>query len=69
MEIGPAERLDVVVDFAGKLGQEVYLVDAYKMTPLLKFRVNQHVTDNSSSHRRCARYPNRRTDCDAELQF
>ncbi|MDQ6654959.1 MAG: multicopper oxidase domain-containing protein, partial [Verrucomicrobiota bacterium] len=47
MEFGPAERLDVVVDFAGKLGQEIYLVDAYANTPLLKFRVTQHVTDTS----------------------
>ncbi|MDQ6764483.1 MAG: multicopper oxidase domain-containing protein, partial [Verrucomicrobiota bacterium] len=48
MEFGPAERLDVVVDFAGRSGQEIYLMDAYKMTPVLKFRVNQHATDNSS---------------------
>jgi FtsP/CotA-like multicopper oxidase with cupredoxin domain len=47
MQFGPAERLDVVVDFAGKLGQDLYLVDAYTMTPLLKFRVTQHVTDTS----------------------
>jgi FtsP/CotA-like multicopper oxidase with cupredoxin domain len=47
MEIGPAERLDVVVNFAGRLGQEVYLMDMYKVTPLLKFRVTQHVIDNS----------------------
>ena len=47
MDFGPAERLDVVVDFAGKLGQELYLMDAYKMVPLLKFRVTQHVTDTS----------------------
>ena len=48
MEFGPAERLDVVVDFAGKLGQEIYLMDMYKVTPLLKFRVTQHVTDTST---------------------
>jgi FtsP/CotA-like multicopper oxidase with cupredoxin domain len=47
MEMGPAERLDVVVDFSGKLGQEIYLMDMYKVTPLLKFRVTQHVADNS----------------------
>jgi FtsP/CotA-like multicopper oxidase with cupredoxin domain len=47
MEIGPAERLDVVVDFAGRMGQELYLMDAYKLIPLLKFRVTQHVTDTS----------------------
>ena len=27
MRMGPAERLDVVVDFAGKLGQNLYLTD------------------------------------------
>ena len=36
IEIGPAERPDVVVDFAGRLGQEVYLMDAYTLTPLLQ---------------------------------
>ena len=45
MDIGPAERLDVVVDFAGKLGQELYLMDAYQMVPLLKFRVTHSVID------------------------
>jgi spore coat protein A, manganese oxidase len=48
MDVGPAERVDVVVDFAGKLGQELYLLDAYKVVPLLKFRVTQHVTDTSA---------------------
>ena len=48
MEMGPAERLDVVVDFAGRLGQELYLMDAYKVTPLLKFRVTQDLIDNST---------------------
>ncbi len=48
MEMGPAERLDVVVDFAGRLGQELYLMDTYKVTPLLKFRVTQHLTDGST---------------------
>jgi FtsP/CotA-like multicopper oxidase with cupredoxin domain len=47
MQFGPAERVDVVVDFAGRLGQDVYLMDATKVLPLLKFRVTQHVTDNS----------------------
>src|SRR5205807_8734507 len=28
MRMGPAERLDVVVDFAGELGQNAYLTDA-----------------------------------------
>jgi len=48
MDVGPAERLDVVVDFAGKLGQELYLMDAYQVVPLLKFRVNQSVIDTST---------------------
>ncbi len=48
MGIGPAERLDVIIDFAGRLNQEVYLMDAYTLTPLLKFRVGEHVTDTSS---------------------
>lgn len=48
MEIGPAERLDVVVDFAGRSGQDVYLMDAYTMTPLLRFRVTQHALDTSA---------------------
>jgi FtsP/CotA-like multicopper oxidase with cupredoxin domain len=48
LDFGPAERLDVVVDFAGKLGQEIYLMDASQMVPLLKFRVTQHATDTST---------------------
>jgi len=48
MRIGPAERLDVVVNFAGALGQNIYLVDTLTGTQLLEFRVTQHVTDDSS---------------------
>jgi spore coat protein A len=48
MRIGPAERLDVVVDFAGKLGQNIYLLDTLTDTQLLQFRVNQHLADDSS---------------------
>jgi FtsP/CotA-like multicopper oxidase with cupredoxin domain len=48
MDIGPAERLDFVVDFTGELGQELYLMDGAKPIPLLKFRVTQHVTDDST---------------------
>ena len=48
MDVGPAERLDVVVDFAGKLGQELYLMDAYQMVPLLKFRVTQSAIETST---------------------
>lgn len=48
MRMGPAERLDVVVDFAGRLGQDVYLVDTRTGMQLLKFRVIQHLIDDSS---------------------
>jgi spore coat protein A len=48
MRIGPAERLDVVVDFAGKLGQNVYLTDLLTGMPLLEFRVTQHLVDDST---------------------
>ena len=48
MRIGPAERLDVVVNFAGALGQNIYLVDTLTGTQILEFRVTQHVTDDSS---------------------
>src|SRR5882757_4025553 len=48
MRIGPAERLDVVVDFAGELGQNTYLTDALTGMPLLEFRVTQHTVDDSS---------------------
>jgi hypothetical protein len=48
MQVGPAERLDVIVDFAGKLGQELYLMDAYLVVPLLKFRVTQHSIETST---------------------
>src|SRR5207248_9746421 len=48
MRMGPAERLDVVVDFAGELGQNAYLTDALTGMPLLEFRVTQHIVDDSS---------------------
>jgi FtsP/CotA-like multicopper oxidase with cupredoxin domain len=48
MRMGPAERLDVVVDFAGRLGQTIYLTDVLTGMPLLEFRVTQHVVDDSS---------------------
>src|SRR5262249_45029661 len=48
MRMGSAERLDVVVDFAGKLGQDVYLMDTLTGTQLLQFRVNQHLIDDST---------------------
>jgi FtsP/CotA-like multicopper oxidase with cupredoxin domain len=48
MRMGPAERLDVVVDFADKLGESVYLTDLLTGLPLLEFRVTQHLVDDSS---------------------
>jgi FtsP/CotA-like multicopper oxidase with cupredoxin domain len=48
MRAGPAERLDVVVDFAGRLGQTLYLRDAASGVDILQFRVTQDLTDNSS---------------------
>jgi hypothetical protein len=48
LDFGPAERLDIVVDFAGKFGQELYLMDAAQMVPLLKFRVSKHSIDTST---------------------
>jgi spore coat protein A len=48
MRMGPAERLDVVINFAGELDQNIYLVDSLTGTQLLEFRVTQHITDNSS---------------------
>jgi FtsP/CotA-like multicopper oxidase with cupredoxin domain len=48
MRMGPAERLDVVVDFAGKLGQNVHLADTLTGMSLLEFRVTQHLVDDSS---------------------
>jgi spore coat protein A, manganese oxidase len=48
MRMGPAERLDVVVDFAGRLGQDVYLTDTLSGAQLLQFRVTQHLVDDSS---------------------
>lgn len=48
MRMGPAERLDVVINFAGELGQNIYLVDTLTGTQLLEFRVTQDITDDSS---------------------
>jgi spore coat protein A len=48
MRIGPAERMDVVVNFAGRLGQDVYLTDTLMGAQLLKFRVTKHLTDDST---------------------
>jgi spore coat protein A, manganese oxidase len=48
MRAGPAERLDVVVDFAGKLGQTLYLADSLSGADILELRVTQNVTDDSN---------------------
>ena len=48
MRMGPAERLDVVLNFGGEMGQNIYLVDGLTGTQMLEFRVTQHLTDDSS---------------------
>jgi FtsP/CotA-like multicopper oxidase with cupredoxin domain len=48
MRMGPAERLDVVVNFAGRLAQEVYLMDTLTGAQLLQFRVTRHIVDDST---------------------
>ncbi len=48
MRMGPAERLDVVVDFANELGQTIYLTDTMSGEQLLQFRITQHLVDDSS---------------------
>src|SRR4026207_479657 len=49
MRMGPAERLDVVVECARKLGQTLYLTDLLAGMPLLDFRVTEHIVDASST--------------------
>jgi FtsP/CotA-like multicopper oxidase with cupredoxin domain len=44
----PAERLDIVVDFAGLLGQTLYLFDGISGQRLLEFRVTQDIVDDST---------------------
>lgn len=50
MRFAPGERLDVVIDFAGHLGETFYLRDTENNPPIdiLEFRVTQNVSDNSS---------------------
>jgi spore coat protein A, manganese oxidase len=51
MRFAPGERLDVVIDFAGHLGETFYLRDVedpQNPIDLLQFRVTQDLTDNSS---------------------
>lgn len=47
MLIGPAERLDVVIDFAGRLGENILLKTSTGID-VLQFRVTQDLTDDSS---------------------
>jgi len=49
MRIGPGERLDVVIDFAGQLGQTFHLRDTENNPDIdiMEFRVTTDVTDNS----------------------
>ena len=48
--LGPAERADIVVDFAGELGQNVVLLNRAgegTTADVMQFRVTQDLTDNS----------------------
>jgi FtsP/CotA-like multicopper oxidase with cupredoxin domain len=48
MRAAPAERMDVVVDFAGRRGETLYLRDTMSGKDLIQFRVSQqHVQDDS----------------------
>ncbi len=49
--LGPAERAEVVVDFAGKLGQKIVLQNLAAdgaLRQVMQFRVERHLADNSS---------------------
>ena len=51
IHLAPAERVDVVIDFAGHLGQRIVLRDLAakgRQRELMQFRVSRHVTDDSS---------------------
>ncbi len=51
IDIAPAERVDVVIDFAKKLGQKIVLQNLAadgSLRQLMQFRVTKHLTDNSS---------------------
>src|SRR5207237_10622099 len=51
MRMGPAERLDVVVDFAGKLGQNLYLTDTLTGLLMHQFRVYLRLFDHITNAR------------------
>ena len=70
MEMGPGERFDVIVDFAGKQGEDVYLMDAQQAVtspeipgdrPRRRFHRDSSEPASSAGHRRAY--------SDAELQF
>jgi len=49
--VGPAERVDVVLDFAGKLGQRIVLQNLAaggSLRQIMQLRVTRHLTDTSS---------------------
>ena len=46
--VSPSERVDVVIDFSGYLGQTFFLRDNRSENNLLQFRVTQDVTDTST---------------------
>lgn len=49
--LGPAERADIVVDFAGEYGQNIVLLNHAGLegtSEVMQFRVTGHATDNSS---------------------
>ncbi len=49
--LGPAERADIIVDFAGLLDQNITLLNLagqQSTSEIMQFRVNSHVTDDSS---------------------
>ncbi len=51
ISIAPAERVDVVIDFAKKLGQKIVLQNLAadgSLRQLMQFRVTRHLTDTSS---------------------
>jgi spore coat protein A len=51
ISIAPAERVDVVIDFARKLGQKIVLQNLAadgSLRQLMQFRVTRHLTDTSS---------------------
>jgi cell division septation protein DedD len=48
MLISPSERLDVVIDFAGLLGQTLYLRDERSGIDLMQIRVTQDMVDDST---------------------